>query len=72
MGLVDPVEPAQAMPAQAMPAPARPAQPTGQSVEVGPELARLREEHRRMQAILVALVVVIGILAVIVVVLAAR
>ncbi len=54
------------------PAVARTGQPTGHSVEVSPELERLRGEYRRMQAILLVLVVVIGILAVIVVVLLVR
>ena len=61
MGLMDPE-----------PAGARPAQPSGQSVEVGTELERLRKEYRRLQTILYALVAVIGILAVIVVMLLLR
>jgi hypothetical protein len=61
MGLMDP-EPAEA----------RPGQRTGQSVEVGPELERLRKEYRRLQTILYALVAAIGILAVIVVLLLVR
>lgn len=62
MGLVDPSEPADAQQGQ----------PRAKSAEVGPELERLRKEHRRMQAFVYALVAVIGILAVIVVVLLVR
>jgi len=62
MGLMDSSEPAEAQQGH----------PRGQSVEIDPELERLRNEHRRMQAILYALVAVIGILAVIVVVLLVR
>ena len=61
MGLMDP-EPAEV----------RPGHRTGQSVEVDPELERLRKEYQRLRAILYALVAVIGILAVIVVLLLLR
>jgi hypothetical protein len=61
MGLVDPE-----------PAAPRPGQQTGQSIEVDPALERLRRDYRRLQAILYALVAVIGILAVVVVVLLLR
>ncbi len=54
------------------PADARPAQRAAPSVDSGAELEHLRTELRRMQAILYALVAVIGILAVIVVVLLVR
>jgi hypothetical protein len=54
------------------PAEPEPGQPTGRSVEIGPELERLRKELRRIEVILWVLVAVIGTLAVMVVVLLFR
>lgn len=62
MGLLDPAGPAESQPSQSR----------GRSEVIGPEVERIHNEVRRIEAILWVLVAVTGILAVIVVVLVIR